>query len=336
MKRKLQIFISSTFLDLREDRQAAVSAILKAGHIPAGMELFTSGDQSQMDVIKRWIDESDAYMLILGARYGSIEPRTKLSYTELEFDYAVAMGKPIFSVIISDLAREERVKGRGSEVLETMNSNKLQAFDAKVRSQICAFFDDEKDIRLAVYEKMLEFSSRQDLSGWVKADGVEDTAPLRREIDQLRRENLRLSSMLDERSIADSIADHHSRMSASEFDRVSRILKNKIVSYDLENDGKRDISVYETLLRTRNILTKGSNIADSSTGITATLEAYAFPLMVVHGLVSQSPTANGTRYQMSEKGLIFLAMVDAASVQSGVESGATSSEISDNSGQPVS
>lgn len=40
MNRKFQVFISSTFTDLIEERQAAVSAILTAGHIPAGMELF--------------------------------------------------------------------------------------------------------------------------------------------------------------------------------------------------------------------------------------------------------------------------------------------------------
>ncbi len=53
MKRKLQVFVSSTFTDLIEERQAAVSAILKAGHIPAGMELFTAADRSQMDIIKK-------------------------------------------------------------------------------------------------------------------------------------------------------------------------------------------------------------------------------------------------------------------------------------------
>lgn len=69
MDKKLQVFISSTFVDLKEERQAAVQAILKAGHIPAGMELFTAGDKSQMETITRWIDESDIYMLILGGRY---------------------------------------------------------------------------------------------------------------------------------------------------------------------------------------------------------------------------------------------------------------------------
>jgi predicted Na+-dependent transporter len=50
-KKKLQVFVSSTYMDLREERQAAVEAILTAGHIPAGMKLFAAGDDSQMKVI---------------------------------------------------------------------------------------------------------------------------------------------------------------------------------------------------------------------------------------------------------------------------------------------
>ena len=79
-KKKLQVFVSSTYSDLRDERQAAVEAILTAGHIPAGMELFAAGDQSQMEVIKRWIDESDVFLLILGGRYGSMtHPVTKVT-----------------------------------------------------------------------------------------------------------------------------------------------------------------------------------------------------------------------------------------------------------------
>ena len=83
MNSKLQVFISSTYQDLVSERQAAVEAILKSGNIPAGMELFTAGDKSQWEVIQRWISDSDIYMIILGGRYGSIEPSSGLSYTEL-------------------------------------------------------------------------------------------------------------------------------------------------------------------------------------------------------------------------------------------------------------
>ncbi|MCB0521514.1 MAG: DUF4062 domain-containing protein [Saprospiraceae bacterium] len=58
-KKKLQVFVSSTYMDLVKERQVAVEAILQAGHIPAGMELFAAGDEEQWDVIKKWIKESD-------------------------------------------------------------------------------------------------------------------------------------------------------------------------------------------------------------------------------------------------------------------------------------
>lgn len=89
LRKKLQVFISSTFNDLIEERQAAVEGILNAGHIPAGMELFKSGNESQLETVKRWIDESDVYLLILGGRYGVIEPESGKSYTHVEYEYAL-------------------------------------------------------------------------------------------------------------------------------------------------------------------------------------------------------------------------------------------------------
>src|SRR5919205_3446113 len=99
-RKKYQVFISSTFTDMKAERQAAVEAILTAGHIPAGMELFAAGDESQMKVIKRWIDESDVFLLILGGRYGSIEPESQKSYIQLEYEYALEQNKPFFAVVI--------------------------------------------------------------------------------------------------------------------------------------------------------------------------------------------------------------------------------------------
>src|SRR5215471_3135221 len=102
VKKKLQVFISSTYTDMVAERQAAVEAILRAGHIPAGMELFAAGDESQLETIRRWIDDSDVFMLILGGRYGSIEPKAGKSYIELEYEYALEKKKPLFAAVISD------------------------------------------------------------------------------------------------------------------------------------------------------------------------------------------------------------------------------------------
>jgi hypothetical protein len=91
--KKLQVFVSSTYSDLLEERQACVETILQAGHIPAGMELFAAGSETQLETIKRWIDASDVYMLLLGGRYGSLDPKTKLAYTEVEYRYAIEKKK---------------------------------------------------------------------------------------------------------------------------------------------------------------------------------------------------------------------------------------------------
>jgi uncharacterized protein DUF4062 len=82
------------------------------------MELFAAGDESQMNVIKRWIDESDVFLLILRGRYGSIESKSQKRYTQLEYEYALEQGKPLFAVVIEEDHLEERLKKFGSKVIE--------------------------------------------------------------------------------------------------------------------------------------------------------------------------------------------------------------------------
>ncbi|MEM7557361.1 MAG: DUF4062 domain-containing protein [Cyanobacteria bacterium P01_A01_bin.84] len=189
LKKRLQVFVSSTFLDLKQERQAAVSAILSAGHIPAGMELFTAGDQSQMEVIKQWIDESDVYLLILGSRYGSIEPETEKSYTHLEYEYAVSKNKPLFACVINNSAIEPRVKELGTDVLEMKHPQKLEEFRKLVLSKMSGFWTDTRDIELEIIKTLQTFSRREDLIGWVKGDEAVDSVALTDELARLSKEN---------------------------------------------------------------------------------------------------------------------------------------------------
>ena len=89
-RKKLQVFVSSTYKDMLEERQAAVEAILTAGHIPAGMELFAAGDESQFQAIRTWIDESDVFLLLLGGRYGSSIALTRRESIHPRYKKAVA------------------------------------------------------------------------------------------------------------------------------------------------------------------------------------------------------------------------------------------------------
>jgi Domain of unknown function (DUF4062) len=188
-KKKLQVFVSSTYTDLKEERQAAVEAILTAGHIPAGMELFTAGDQSQMDVIKRWIDESDVFLLILGGRYGSLEPTSQKSYIEVEYEYAHETRKPSFAVVIKDDHLEEKTKVHGRSVIETESPQQLKVFRETVLSRMSKFWSDPRDIKLAIYETLSEFSRRDDLIGWVPGDQAVNGGAVAEEIARLGKEN---------------------------------------------------------------------------------------------------------------------------------------------------
>ena len=191
--KKLQVFVSSTYLDLKEERQAAVEAILTARHIPAGMELFTAGDQSQWEVIKRWIDESDVYMLILGARYGSVDPVTGKSYTQLEYEYALTNNKPLFAVVLHDTLIDQKVAKDGRKVvLEELNGHLLADFKKVVMSKLVKICNSLAEIQNAVFTSLNELSYRDNLVGWVRGDQAVDTGPMAVELARLSEENATL------------------------------------------------------------------------------------------------------------------------------------------------
>ena len=196
-RKKLQIFVSSTYEDLKDERQAAVEAILSARHIPAGMELFAAGDKSQMEVIKRWIDESDVFLLILGGRYGSIEPTSGKSYIQLEYEYAQERRKPFFAVVVDeDYLKKEKVKEHGADVLETDNPQQLKAFRAEVLTKIVRLWRNPLEIKLAIHETLADFSRRDELIGWIPGDQAVNSGAVAEEIARLAKENATLRDRL--------------------------------------------------------------------------------------------------------------------------------------------
>lgn len=318
MDRKLQVFVSSTFTDLIEERQAAVSAILKAGHMPAGMELFTAANKSQWETITKWIDESDVYMLILGGRYGSVEPISGLSYTELEYDYAVLKGKPLFAIVAKESAIEAKVKLRGTEVVERANAAKLEAFRAKVLSNISTFFEDEKDIRLAVMESLMHLSGLHAQAGWVRASTVVETKSLDEAIIRLRSENARLEADLKK---AVSASKRSASSPESDFDSLKSVLEATIVALPV-SDGNPDGTIK------RNILEISSAYLDTLiTGVQSNSSSASrewlfnkvFPKLILHGL-AKSEKPSGMFYyksQLNPVGLAFFSRFKKEEAQGG-------------------
>ncbi len=313
MKKKLQVFVSSTYEDLKNDRQAAVSAILKAGHIPAGMELFTSGDKSQMDTIRRWIDESDVYMLILGGRYGSVEPVTGVSYTELEYDYAIELEKPLFAVVIDEDTLELRVKEFGTKQMERENPKLLTAFRSKVLSNISSFFSDDKDIKLCVYESLSDFSSSRDLKGWVSADEVVNSQSLLDEITRLSEENERLSIKLKNNKA--SLSASPTKVSTlDDFEQTIDMLKATDVKIPNSLcDGKNTVmNLYDVFANYKEHFITG---VKNQSGIDDTMRFLYFnvgPKLQIHSLVLNEKVADvrWRRFSVTQKGIEFLAYLE--------------------------
>jgi hypothetical protein len=133
------------------------------------MELFTAGDESQMDVIRQWIDASDVFLLILGGRYGSVAPTSGKSYTHIEYECAIERKKPLFACVIAESALASRVKVFGSSVVEIAHPAKLHEFRAIVLNRVVKFWEDAKDIRVAVGETLGSLARRSDLGGWIRA-----------------------------------------------------------------------------------------------------------------------------------------------------------------------
>lgn len=156
---KYQFFISSTYEDLRDERNSAINAVMKQHQIPAGMELFGAMGEQQWEYIKREIDDSDYYLLILAGKYGSLNSHG-ISYTEAEYDYACRKKKRIIAFLYDDI--EQLPLKKVEQDIE--KKTKLNKFRDKVkRDKLVEFWDNPQHlvekISSAISNVMREFPS---------------------------------------------------------------------------------------------------------------------------------------------------------------------------------
>jgi hypothetical protein len=168
MEKRYQVFISSTFVDLKEERQAVLRAILELDHMPAGMELFPATDDSAWQLITDVIDSSDYYVLIIGGRYGSLD-EAGIGFTEKEYDYAVKTKKPVIPL----LHENPDNLPRGKTEIDTAAWEKLNAFRAKVeKKHTRVYWRTADDLKAKVIVGLTAAIKRHPGVGWVRADTV--------------------------------------------------------------------------------------------------------------------------------------------------------------------
>lgn len=132
--KRYEVFVSSTYADLKKERAIVMKAILDMGHFPTGMEVFPATDQQQFEYIKKVMDTADYYILILGGCSGSMYDKDKgISYTRMEYEYAIEKGIPIIAFVKSDDAGEPIIEKNDlsnpnvyNDFLNTVQKNRLR------------------------------------------------------------------------------------------------------------------------------------------------------------------------------------------------------------------
>lgn len=180
MEVKHQVFVSSTYRDLEDERRSVIHALLELDCIPAGMELFPATDEDAWSLIKEVIDGCDYYILVVAGKYGSIGPHG-ISYTEMEFDYAVAQGKPIISFLHENL---ELLPAAKCEKTESMQE-KLTKLRDKAKARHCKFWSSPEDLGGKVSRSLVQLRKRHPSSGWVPGKFAA-TEVMLREMQELR------------------------------------------------------------------------------------------------------------------------------------------------------
>lgn len=171
MNRRYQVFISSTFSDLQIERRAAYDAVLSLRHMPVGMEFFPAAPVQPWELIKSLIDDSDYYVLIIAARYGSINEEG-LSFTEREYDYAVKAAKPILAFVHQAPSDLPRSKTDGTDAAW----QKLELFRERVlANSTCSLWASAEDLRAKIMFSLVEVMRSQPARGWIRPEDVPQT-----------------------------------------------------------------------------------------------------------------------------------------------------------------
>lgn len=191
MEKRYQVFVSSTYADLKDERQRVIQTLMEMDCIPSGMELFPAADEDQFAFIMKVIDDCDYYLLVVGGRYGTTTEEG-VSYTEKEYDYAMSRGLKVVAFLHED--PDSIVAGKTDKDPEL--AKRLQAFREKVQQgRLVRYWKAATELPGLVALSLSKTIKTYPAVGWVRGSTT-DSSALLSEINELRKENGELRSKL--------------------------------------------------------------------------------------------------------------------------------------------
>jgi hypothetical protein len=198
MDKRYQVFISSTYADLKEERSKVIQTIMELDCMPAGMEIFPAIDEEQFNFIKRIIDDCDYYLLIIGGRYGSLS-ENGISYTEKEFDYAVEKGIRVIAFIHAN--PEEIIQAKSEK--DQFAREKLEAFKKKVQTgRLIKYWTSADELPGLVALSLPKTIKTYPAIGWVRANNL--NPDLLQQLNELQKVNADLKDQLNQLKLSSS------------------------------------------------------------------------------------------------------------------------------------
>lgn len=183
---KYQVFLSSTYSDLVDERESIIKAILEMYHIPIGMEMFSAEDEDQWEIIRRTIEVSDYYVLVLGLRYGS-KTSEGISFTQKEYEYALAKNIPILAFVMKDTVSLSKDK-RDDDLSEISSFREL----VLTNSKMAQFWETKDQLIKSVSISLMKQIMQKPGIGWIRGDNARAEEALSKELTALSKENREL------------------------------------------------------------------------------------------------------------------------------------------------
>jgi len=237
-----------------------MQALLELECMPAGMELFPAANDTQWEWIKRVIDESDYYAVILAGRYGTISKETGLSYTEMEYRYAVESGKPVVAFLH---AQPDTLPAKHVEA-QAHKRKKLDEFRGLVQTRLCKFYSSPSDLGAKVSRSITQLRKQHPRPGWVRAEALRDMLTSD-DVLALRKENDELRARLERLAI--EAPDASKRLAQGDDDIEIDYLCTHEKLNDATGRFKKHEQIYGTVITTWNCLFKriGAELISNNT-----------------------------------------------------------------------
>jgi len=115
-----EVFISATTRDLASYRREIQDALLTLNIFPIQQDSFALAYGQLTDMLRQLIGRCDAVIHLVGFYYGAEPPQRppgepRRSYTQIEYDVARALGKPIFLFLAAKDCETEKTPAQTDE-----------------------------------------------------------------------------------------------------------------------------------------------------------------------------------------------------------------------------